>query len=44
MLALAIAVLASWTQTGFWDDPLWREALFSRLPADLGNYGLRLGV
>ena len=44
MVALAIAVLASWTHTGFWDDPLWREALFSRLPADLGNYGLRPGV
>jgi hypothetical protein len=38
MLALALAVLASWTQTGFWDDPLWREALFSRVPFALGNW------
>lgn len=38
MAALAVAVLASWTQTGFWDDPLWRTALFS------GNLMLRPGV
>ncbi len=44
MLALAIAVLASWTQTGFWDDPLWKAALFSGLPTDPGYLGLRPGL
>lgn len=41
-VALAIAVLASWTQTGFWDDPAWKDALFSGL--DFGNPELRPSV
>ena len=40
--ALTLAVVASWTQTGFWDDAAWKAALFSGL--DFGNLELRPGV
>ena len=35
LLMLALSVAASWTLTGFWDDPAWKTALFSALPSDL---------
>lgn len=43
MIALAAAVLGSWTLTGFWDDPAWKAALFSGLDF-VGNLGLRGSV
>ena len=42
LVALAAAVLASWTHSGFWDDPDWKAALFSRI--DLGNLNPLPGV
>lgn len=42
MIALAVAVLTSWTQVGFWDDEAWKAALFSGL--EFGNLELRPSV
>jgi len=42
IVALAIAVLASWTQTSFWDDAAWKAALFSGF--EMSNPGLRPSV
>ena len=33
-LALALAVITSWSLVGLWDAPLWKTALLSALPAD----------
>lgn len=40
---LALSAVLSWTQTGVWDDPEWKAALFNTPPA-LGNFALRPGV
>jgi hypothetical protein len=43
-VALAVAAFVSWTQTGFWDDAEWKDALFGVFAADLRNLELRPGV
>jgi hypothetical protein len=42
MIALGVAVIASWTQTSFWDDPAWKSALFTSV--DFGNLNPLPGV
>ena len=44
LLMLGVSVALSWTFTGFWDDPLWKAALFNFVPGDVGNLPLRPGV
>ncbi len=44
LIMLGVSVILSWTFTGLWDDPLWKAALFSFVPGDVGNLPLRPGV
>ncbi len=44
LLMLVVSVVLSWTQTGIWDDPAWKQALFGFLPDDIAHFGLRPGM
>ena len=38
LVMLAATALMSWTQTGLWDDPQWKAALFHALSTMPGNF------